>query len=180
MVFLHARIVRQVCLEPRSFGGHLKAFFVEKLHREVEGRWDARYGFVLAITRIESWKRDGIALSEPLTVGFEGLAWFSVTFRAIALNFFRGEVLEGVVAETNKMGCFVECGPLTVFVSRRTMPAEYEFNHGLSCFVSKEDGGRIVRDADIRLRILGVRKDNNDAFAVGGINEDYLGLVSSE
>ncbi|KAF9039162.1 hypothetical protein BJ165DRAFT_1416534 [Panaeolus papilionaceus] len=50
-----------------------------------------------------------------------GLAEFITRYRAIVFKPFKGEVVDGVVNNVNKMGFFADVGPLTVFVSHQEL-----------------------------------------------------------
>lgn len=43
--------------------------------------------------------------------------------QAIVLKPFKGEVVDGIVGQVNKMGFFVEVGPLQAFVSSHVSPS---------------------------------------------------------
>jgi DNA-directed RNA polymerase II subunit RPB7 len=47
-----------------------------------------------------------------------GMVTFPVAYRAIVFRPFKGEVVDAVVTQVNKMGFMAEVGPLQVFVSK--------------------------------------------------------------
>jgi DNA-directed RNA polymerase II subunit RPB7 len=78
------------------------------------------------------------------------------------------------------MGCFASIGPMQVFVSRHSIPPEMTFDPDSTtpCYVGEEDL-KIQKDSEIRLKILGVKLEASELFAIGTIKEDYLGPTQS-
>ena len=93
---------------------------------------------------------------------------------------FKGEVLDAVVTQVNKVGLFTEIGPLSCFISRHSIPADMTFdpNSNPPCYKTSEEDMVIQQDDEIRLKIVGTRVDASDIFAIGTLMDDYLGLVS--
>ena len=93
---------------------------------------------------------------------------------------FKGEVLDAVVTQVNKVGLFTEIGPLSCFISRHSIPADMSFdsNSNPPCYKTSEDDVVIQEDDAIRVKIVGTRVDASDIFAIGTLMDDYLGLVS--
>lgn len=54
---------------------------------------------------------------------------------------FKGEVLDAVVSQVNKIGLRCEIGPLECFVSRHCIPAEMDFdpNSASPCYKTKDE-----------------------------------------
>jgi len=103
-------------------------------------------------------------------------------FSAIVFRPFKGEVLDAIVTVVNKLGFFAEVGPLQVFVSKHVIPADMHFDpqSNPACYISQisdEQPVQIQKDSQVRLRVLGVRVDASEIFAVGTIKEDYLGVL---
>ena len=93
---------------------------------------------------------------------------------------FKGEVLDAVVTQVNKVGLFTEIGPLSCFISRHSIPADMSFdpNSNPPCYKTSDEDIVIQQDDEIRLKIVGTRVDASDIFAIGTLMDDYLGLVS--
>ncbi|KAH7941810.1 hypothetical protein HPB49_017669 [Dermacentor silvarum] len=70
-----------------------------------------RYGFVVAVTTIDNI---GGGLIQP----GRGFVVYPVRYKAIVFRPFKGEVLDAVVTQVNKVGLFTEIGPLSCFISR--------------------------------------------------------------
>lgn len=172
-MFFHIPLEHEILLHPRYFGPNLLDTVKKKLFTEVEGTCTGKYGFVIAVTTI-----DNIGLG-ALQQG-RGFALYPVKYKAIVFRPFKGEVLDAIVTQVNKVGLFTQIGPLSCFVSRHSIPPENEFdpNSTPPCYRTA-DSETVIQEGDyIRLRIVGTRVDANDIFAVGSLMDDYLGLVS--
>eukprot|EP01103_Thecamoeba_quadrilineata_P010111 TRINITY_DN2098_c0_g1_i1.p1 TRINITY_DN2098_c0_g1~~TRINITY_DN2098_c0_g1_i1.p1 ORF type:complete len:118 (-),score=20.35 TRINITY_DN2098_c0_g1_i1:133-486(-) len=109
-----------------------------------------------------------------------GFVSFPVTYTAIVFRPFKGEVVDAVVTQVNKMGFFAEVGPLQVFVSKHLIPSDMTFDpqKPVACFVSEDESIKIAKDDEVRLKIIGTRVDATEIFSIGSIKEDYLGPIS--
>jgi len=70
----------------------------------------SRYGFVIAVTHIDN-------IGCGLILPGQGFVVYTVKYKAIVFRPFKGEVLEAVVTQLNKVGMFAEIGPLSCFIS---------------------------------------------------------------
>jgi len=145
----------------------------QKLFSEVEGTCTGKYGFVIAVTTIDD-------IGEGVIQPGRGFVVYLVKYKAIVFRPFKGEVLDAVVTQVNKVGLFTDIGPLSCFISRHSIPAdmEYDPNSSPPCYKSKGEDGTIQADDEIRLKIVGTRVDAKEIFAIGTLMDDYLGLVS--
>ncbi|XP_066582566.1 DNA-directed RNA polymerase II subunit RPB7 isoform X2 [Prorops nasuta] len=109
----------------------------------------------------------------------QGFVVYPVKYKAIVFRPFKGEVLDAIVTQVNKVGMFAEIGPLQCFVSHHSIPADMQFcpNVNPPCYKSKEEDVIIQADDEIRLKIVGTRVDATGIFAIGTLMDDYLGLV---
>jgi DNA-directed RNA polymerase II subunit RPB7 len=132
-----------------------------------------KYGFVIAVTTIDSV---GAGVIQP----GEGFVTYPVKYKAIVFRPFKGEVLDAVVTQVNKVGLFTEIGPLSCFISRHSIPVDMTFdpNSNPPCYKTADEDMVIQQDDEIRLKIVGTRVDASDIFAIGTLMDDYLGLVS--
>lgn len=132
-----------------------------------------RYGFVIAVTTIDNI---GAGVIQP----GRGFVLYPVKYKAIVFRPFKGEVVDAVVTQVNKVGLFTEIGPMSCFISRHSIPSEMEFdpNSNPPCYKTMDEDIVIQQDDEIRLKIVGTRVDKNDIFAIGSLMDDYLGLVS--
>lgn len=164
MVSLDARIR----VEAAYFGAQLNDVILQRLESSLVGQCTERYGFVLHILSHEIVGRG--KLDEE-----KGCAVFVVRYKAIVFRLFRGEVVDGVVSDINAVGIIVKVGPIHVFVSSKMIPG-LDFNATEHCYVSSDGTARIVRDDDVRLRILNTKRHGTTITAIGSMREDYLGV----
>lgn len=154
----------------------------QKLYTEVEGTCTGKYGFVIAVTTIDMI---GSGIIQP----GQGFVVYPVKYKAIVFRPFKGEVLDAVVKQVNKVGMFAEIGPLSCFISHhvsvfswspdfvwrgiwltdgfsclsrtQSIPADMQFcpNGNPPCYKSKEEEVVIAQEDKIRLKIVGTRVD---------------------
>lgn len=65
--------------------------------------------------------------SGTILPGGEGKAEFNSKYTAIVMKPFKGEVVDALVTNVNKMGFFASVGPLNIFTSTHLLPMEYKF-----------------------------------------------------
>jgi len=123
---------------------------------------------------VTSVEKIGLGKIQPGT----GFVVFPVKYKAIVFKPFKEEIVDAVVSQVNKMGFFAEVGPLQVFVSSHLIPPYLKFDPQSNppCFVS-EEGDKIEKDSEVRLKIVGTRVDANEIFSIGSIKEDFLGPI---
>nr|CAD7594566.1 unnamed protein product [Timema genevievae] len=124
----------EILLHPRYFGPQLLETVKQKLYTEVEGTCTGKYGFVIAVTTIDNI---GAGIIQP----GQGFVVYPVKYKAIVFRPFKGEVLDAVVTQVNKVGMFAEIGPLSCFISHHSIPADMQFcpNYNPPCYRSKEE-----------------------------------------
>jgi DNA-directed RNA polymerase II subunit RPB7 len=167
-MFFHIPMERVISLEPRYLGPNYANVLKSRVHQEVEGTCSGRHGFIIYVTAIDRFDRGKVQEGT-------GYVQFKVYFRAIVFRPFKGEVLDAIVTEVSKMGFFASAGPLTIFVSTSMIPPEMRFEQ--NSFTS-EEGVKIEKDSEVRLRIIGIRIDATEIVGVGSIKDDYLGVLS--
>ncbi|RXG73223.1 DNA-directed RNA polymerase II subunit RPB7 [Armadillidium vulgare] len=121
----------------------------QMLFAEVEGTCTGKYGFVIAVTTID---HIGAGLIQP----GRGFVLYPIKYKAIVFRPFKGEVLDAVVTQVNKIGLFCEIGPMQCFISKHSIPPDLEFdpNSNPICYKSR------------------------DEFSIGTLMDDYLGLTN--
>ncbi|PLW07056.1 hypothetical protein PCASD_21154 [Puccinia coronata f. sp. avenae] len=171
-MFFIKELSHTINLHPSFFGPRTEGYLKEKLNRDVEGTCTGRFGYIIAVLTTLTVSAGTI---QPGT----GMAEFVIKYSAIVLKPFKGEVVDGIVGQVNKMGFFVEVGPLQAFVSSHLIPSDLKFdpNANPPCFSSDEDQATIEKGTRIRLKIVGTRVDATEIFAIGTIKEDYLGPI---
>ncbi|KAL6083579.1 hypothetical protein STEG23_000652 [Scotinomys teguina] len=168
-MFYHISLEHEILLHPRYFGPNLLNTVKQKLFTEVEGTCTGKYGFVIAVTTIDNI---GAGVIQP----GRGFVLYPVKYKAIVFRPFKGEVVDAVVTQVNKVGLFTEIGPMSCFISRHSIPSEMEFdpNSNPPCYKTMDEDIVIQQDDEIRLKIVGTRVDKNDIFAIGSLMDDYL------
>ncbi|VDP05962.1 unnamed protein product [Soboliphyme baturini] len=174
-MFYHISLEHEILLHPRYFGPQLLETVKQKLFTEVEGTCNGEYGFVIAVTSIDNI---GSGLIQP----GRGFVVYPVKYKAIVFRPFKGEVVDAIVTQVNRVGMFCEVGPLSLFVSKHCIPPEMNFdpNSAPPCFRNKDDTILIKERDVVRVKVIGTRVDATDIFAIGTLMDDYLGLVVAE
>eukprot|EP01112_Ceratiomyxa_fruticulosa_P007570 TRINITY_DN196_c0_g1_i1.p1 TRINITY_DN196_c0_g1~~TRINITY_DN196_c0_g1_i1.p1 ORF type:complete len:173 (-),score=21.30 TRINITY_DN196_c0_g1_i1:294-812(-) len=172
-MFFHISLDRELHIHPKHCGPSLLPVLRSQLHSEVEGSCSGRFGYIITVTSID---HIGMGKIQEGT----GQVVFPIKFRAIVFRPFKGEVLDAVVTQVNKMGFFAEAGPLQIFVSKHLIQSDmdYDPNSSPPSFVSADSSTRITKDDEIRVKIVGTRVDAQEIVSIGSIKEDYLGLIS--
>ncbi|KAK9391138.1 phospholipase D3-like [Crotalus adamanteus] len=172
-MFYHISLEHEILLHPRYFGPNLLNTVKQKLFTEVEGTCTGKYGFVIAVTTIDNI---GAGVIQP----GRGFVLYPVKYKAIVFRPFKGEVVDAIVTQVNKVGLFTEIGPMSCFISRHSIPSEMEYdtNSNPPCYKTVDEDIVIQPEDNIRLKIVGTRVDKNDIFAIGSLMDDYLGLLN--
>ncbi|CAG8619474.1 11069_t:CDS:2, partial [Acaulospora colombiana] len=131
-----------------------------------------RYGYIIAVLDT----MESLDISKGKVIPSVGLAEFEVRYRAVVFKPFKGEVVDGVVSQVNKMGFFTDVGPLQVFVSSHLTPSDVTFDAARQAYVGEEV--TIEKGSHVRIKIVGTRFDATDIFAIGTIKDDYCGVQS--
>uniref|UniRef100_A0A8C6KRC3 DNA-directed RNA polymerase subunit n=1 Tax=Nothobranchius furzeri TaxID=105023 RepID=A0A8C6KRC3_NOTFU len=160
-MFYHISLEHEILLHPRYFGPNLLNTVKQKLFTEVEGTCTGKYGFVIAVTTIDNI---GAGVIQP----GRGFVLYPVKYKAIVFRPFKGEVVDAVVTQVNKVGLFTEIGPMSCFISRHSIPTEMEFdpNSNPPCYKTGDEDIVIQQDDEIRLKIVGTRVDKNDIVSL--------------
>ncbi|OIR57096.1 MAG: DNA-directed RNA polymerase II subunit rpb7 [Amphiamblys sp. WSBS2006] len=170
-MFLLKELTKDLFLEPRHIAPGIEAFLHRELFASTEGSCRGLHGYIVAVLDIKE-------ISKGKINDITGEACFTVRYTALLLRPIKNEVVDALVTDVHKMGFFCEIGPLKIFVSTHQIPDGFFFDaSGAPSFQNTEHNIRIEKKEHIRLRIIGLRIDANDIFAVGSIKEDYLGVV---
>ena len=160
---------KSVAMRPCDLG----PFFLERvearLRYDLEGSLSKNHdGTVVFITRVQD-------KSKPRVQDGTGFAVVDVQYEAIVFRPFKNEVIDCVVTEVTRLGFFASFGPMKVFVSKSCIPDDIQFQAETST-LSNADGSQVISvDSDVRVRVLGVRRDGANLFSIGTIDADYLG-----
>ncbi|CAN8069479.1 unnamed protein product [Agarophyton chilense] len=141
---------------------------------EVEGTFAGRFGFIVAVLKVEG----DIPVAElDESTGF---AIFPLAYQAVVFRPFKGEVLDSVVTKVTEHGFFAECGPLTVFVSHYSIPADMAYKYEESnepMWKGSEPEDDIRKNTSVRLRIIGLKIEATEISATATIQDPYLGRL---
>ncbi|KAJ8978016.1 hypothetical protein NQ317_002778 [Molorchus minor] len=86
-MFYHISLEHEILLHPQYFGPQLLEKVKTKLYTEVEGTCTGKYGFVIAVTTIDS-------IGAGLILPGQGFVVYPVKYKAIVFRPFKGEVLD--------------------------------------------------------------------------------------
>jgi len=176
-MFFIKELSHTINLHPSFFGPTTQTYLTTKLHADVEGTCTGKHGYIISVLNINDV---GAGTIQP----GNGAAEFEVKYKAIVYRPFKGEVLEAIVSNVNKMGFFADAGPLQVFVSTHLIPTSMVFDSSANppCFKHRnmdedDEEGLIEKGTKVRLKIVGTRVDATEIFAIGTIKEDMLGAI---
>ena len=146
--------------------------FCRVTRAQVEGSCTGRHGFIVMVTQINR-------VSEGMvTDDGTARAKYHVEYGCIAFRPFKGEVLDATVTQVNKFGFFAEAGPLSLFVSNQLIEDDMTFESvDENAYVSADGEVRIQKNAEVRVRVVGMRIDASEIFCIATIKEDYLGVI---
>jgi DNA-directed RNA polymerase II subunit RPB7 len=167
MFYIH-KMQQRVLVEPRLLGSNLRETVKKNLLAMMEGRCSSDYGYLISVLRVTSLSTLSV---EPL----EGCASFIVDFDALTLLPSKDEVADALVKEVNALGVFAFIGPLSIFVSTHQIPGHFSEAEGHRVIVLNDGGNPIARGSFVRVKILGVKIEHSNVYAVGTLNEDCLG-----
>ncbi|KAF1561817.1 UNVERIFIED_CONTAM: DNA-directed RNA polymerase II subunit RPB7, partial [Eudyptes pachyrhynchus] len=111
----------EILLHPRYFGPNLLNTVKQKLFTEVEGTCTGKYGFVIAVTTIDNI---GAGVIQP----GRGFVLYPVKYKAIVFRPFKGEVVDAVVTQVNKVTLGAGGGGVPVPPVSPSIPSEMEFD----------------------------------------------------
>lgn len=169
MAFFVVTLHRRVHIHPRFFGVKLQDILTQRLVLEVEGTFEGRYGFIVAVLQVSPNIPPG-ELEEGT-----GFAVFPLQYQAVVFRPFKGEVLDSVVSKVTQHGFFAESGPLTIFVSHHLLPPDMRYRDDL--WQSTDGVDRIAVDSSVRLRIIGLKIEATEISATGSIKDAFLGPI---
>ena len=124
------------------------------LRSKVENTIHDRFGYIVKVIKIDTERLEGKISPTGIKPG--GTATFQVPYDAIVFKIFKNQVLNGIVSESggvSKTGCFVNIGPLKVFVASANMTGnstddsrlQWDPSHSPPCWKSG-DGTTIIKE----------------------------------
>lgn len=163
---------RTITLHPSFFGPNIQRYLTDQLLNDVEGTLQGDY-FVVCVL-------DPHEYSEGKIVPGSAFAEFKVHYRAIVWKPFKGEIVDAQVSAVQASGFFVQIGPMQAFIGRAQIPADIKYDAQATPPQWTDHADQIIENGtQIRLRIKGIRTEMGSLFAIGGIREDYLGVIDA-
>jgi DNA-directed RNA polymerase II subunit RPB7 len=104
-MFFQKQLTHRVLLPPDCFGPALRQEVTRRLKQQVEGMCHGQLGFIIAVLSI-------IDISPGVIQDAYGLAAFTISYNAILLKPFKGEVIDATVSSANKVNLLLPCLPL--------------------------------------------------------------------
>jgi DNA-directed RNA polymerase II subunit RPB7 len=83
-------------LPPSYFGPGIRKFVEQKLHKDVEGTCSDQYGYIISVVSISK-------VSQGKLIPGAGQAEYTVSYSAVVLKPFKGEVLDAIVISITKV-----------------------------------------------------------------------------
>lgn len=170
-MFIEIELTQAINISPIHFGASVRSTVIDKLVAKVEGKCFGDTGYVILVKSIKS-------ISDGKTDDTYGHVQFVVVFLAVVFRPFRGEVLDAQISSVNKNGLYAQCGPLSIYVSKHRLPSEFTFDpsyRGEPVYVSKQIGEYLKKNDIVRLRIDGLSVEMGETYAVGTMDESFLG-----
>ncbi|KAL2259377.1 hypothetical protein VTK26DRAFT_6967 [Humicola hyalothermophila] len=171
MFFLH-NLERRVTLHPSYFGRNMHELVTTKLVKDVEGTCAGDY-YIIAIM-------DTFDVSEGRILPGSGLAEFTVGYRAVVWRPFKGEVIDAITQTVNPHGFFAQAGPLRLFVSTHLIPPEIQYDASSTPAQFTNNADIVIEQGThVRIKIIGMRTEVGEMWAIGSINGDFLGCLQA-
>jgi len=89
-------LTHTILLHPSYFGPRMLQFLESKLYSDVEGTCSGQFGYIIAVVSI-------LDIGKGMVLSGSGQAEFVTRYRAIVFKPFKGEVVDGVVNNVNKV-----------------------------------------------------------------------------
>lgn len=93
---LQKELTHTILLHPSYFGPRMLQFLESKLYADVEGTCSGAFGYIIAVVSI-------LDIGKGMVISGSGQAEFITRYRAIVFKPFKGEVVDGVVNNVNKV-----------------------------------------------------------------------------
>ena len=171
---------RSVTLRAQDLGPFFEERLQTALRQQLEGATSKNHdGLIVHLLNVSAFSKPRVFNLNTSAANAGGVT-VTCSFRAIVFRPFKNEVIDCVVDALDKNGFFAWFGPMRVFVSRSSMPEEVVFSDklGTPSFANDDASFRIVIGADVRAKIIGVRRDGTNLYAIGSVDGDYLGPSS--
>lgn len=154
-MFYVKHFVHRLSLQPQYLGQNIQSLVQEYLLKKIEGTCTSS-GYIISVLAIDRIGEGKILLSGQIS--------FEIEYQAIVLKPVNGEIIDAPIVSSTKMGYFASVGPLSIFISN------YQIPHST---LEELENNKIVR-----LKIIGTKIDSTKVYAIGTLNDDFLGIIS--
>lgn len=154
-MFYVKHFLHRLSLQPQYLGQNIQSLVQEYLLKKIEGTCTSS-GYIISVLAIDRIGEGKILLSGQIS--------FEIEYQAIVLKPVNGEVIDAPIVSSTKMGYFASVGPLSIFISN------YQIPHNT---LEELENNKIVR-----LKIIGTKIDSSKVYAIGTLNDDFLGVIS--
>ena len=166
MLFI-MKFEEELILSPSVLTKNLKNIIKAKLIEKVQGSVTEKYGYLICVISIGEIP-NGIILDTT------GDILFKITYRAVVMKPFEGEVCDGVVEKIDPYGLHVSVGPIKVFISNSQFPPNFEYIANSNFYISGKSE-KLAVNTEIRFRMQGIQFVNNEFKPIGTMADNYLG-----
>lgn len=167
-MFFIMKFEQELTLSPSNLKKDVRNIIKAKLIEKVQGSVSEKHGYIICVISIGDIP-NGVILDTT------GDILFNVTYRAVVMKPFPGEVCDGVVDKIDQYGLHVCVGPIKVFISNSQFPPDFEYSANNNFYISQSKADKLTVNMDIRFRIKGVQFVNNEFKPTGTMAENYLG-----
>ena len=168
-MFYELSLEHTIFVHPRDFGQDLDTTVEKEMRKQLEGSLRQPYGLILMVKSVDTMAP--FRLNDSLY----GHAEVTAVCRVVVCRPFNNQVVEGVVSGLNQTGIFVESGPLQMYISRHNMPEGSKYLGGDAFDFGHSH--RLIEKKDVlRVKLIKVQMKDR-LFAIGTIDEDFLGLL---
>ena len=169
-------LTQEIVLDPINFGPRLRSILVRQVKDEVEGNALSNYGYVVSVLSVPNDKMVAGIIEYDT-----GAVVYKVEYQALLFRPFTNEIMDTVVSQVNALGFFTFVGPLRIFVSKHSMPADLSsgYDGDRDSWISQDGEVEIKRGCGVRLKIIGSTVEENNITSIGSIKDDFLGLIDN-
>ncbi len=160
---------RSISMKSSDLGPFFEERLNAQLRLQLEGASSKHHdGLIVHLLGVRSF-------SKPRIQDGTGMVVVEAQFRSIVFRPFKNEAIDCVVDQLNRTGFYGYFGPMKIFVSRGAMPDDMQYDERTGSFSTLDGSQRISLGVEVRVRIIGVKRDGNNLYAVGSIDGDFLG-----
>lgn len=168
-MFFLTTLEQNIYLAPIYLKKNYKKYCFSSLIATVEGNKIGPFGTVVLVVEFSKNFKKGKFLPGSSS------ALFCLKYRAITFKVFKGEILDTIVTNVTKLGFFCETGIIQIFVAKQFIPESFKYETNLNSWKCIKSNKKIFSDLLIRIRIIGLREDQESSQAIGSIKESILG-----